>query len=58
MPYIELYHILNYNLVPYLNKKHLQECLKTPKGAVIDIKRENIYIYLFYKYPLCHLVAC
>ncbi|KJV91841.1 hypothetical protein [Rickettsia bellii] len=37
-------YILNYNLAPYLNKKYLRECLQTPKGAVIDIKRENIYV--------------
>ncbi|XVN41690.1 MAG: hypothetical protein RCO49_04165 [Rickettsia endosymbiont of Argas persicus] len=36
-------YILNYNLAPYLNKKYLQECLKTPNKAIIDMKGTNIY---------------
>ncbi|WP_341787886.1 hypothetical protein [Rickettsia endosymbiont of Cantharis rufa] len=36
-------YILNYNLAPYLGKKSLQECIKAPKGATIEIKKETLY---------------
>ena len=37
-------HILNYNLAPYLDKKYLQECIKTPVSKVINTKEKNIYM--------------
>jgi len=45
-------YILNYNLAPYLNKKDLQECIKTPKKAapkkaVIEAEEKNIYYPFF-----------
>nr|WP_041809265.1 hypothetical protein [Rickettsia australis] len=36
-------YILNYNLAPYLGKKSLQECIKAPKEATIEIKEEAVY---------------
>ena len=36
-------YILNYNLVPYLGKKSLQECIKAPKEAIIETKEEAVY---------------
>ncbi|WP_218460593.1 hypothetical protein [Rickettsia sp. TH2014] len=36
-------YILNYNLAPYLGKKSLQECIKTPKEAIIETEGESVY---------------
>ncbi|CAK6516690.1 MAG: PMT-2 domain-containing protein [Rickettsia helvetica] len=36
-------YILNYNIAPYLGKKYLQECIKTPKEAMIETKEEAVY---------------
>ncbi|QQV75145.1 hypothetical protein H6P87_00691 [Rickettsia tillamookensis] len=36
-------YILNYNLAPYLGKKSLQECIKAPKEAIIEIEEEMVY---------------
>ncbi|ABV73513.1 hypothetical protein A1E_02865 [Rickettsia canadensis str. McKiel] len=37
-------YILNYNLAPYLDKKYLQECIKTPKDMMIEIKKEAVHM--------------
>ncbi|KHO02965.1 hypothetical protein JS55_04180 [Rickettsia felis str. LSU] len=36
-------YVLNYNLAPYLDKKYLQECIKTPKEATIETEEETVY---------------
>ncbi|MCC8406250.1 MAG: hypothetical protein LN560_01260 [Rickettsia endosymbiont of Sceptobius lativentris] len=36
-------YVLNYNLAPYLDKKYLQECIKTPKEAMIETAEEVYY---------------
>lgn len=37
-------YVLNYNLSPYLDKKYLQECIKTPKETIIEKDGKEVYM--------------